>query len=363
MKIVHVLQKYRHTSWQMKPTTTYLSYEYQATLRALKEYGGGKYEIVPFFYDVVMMEKGKKRMNEEFLLFIEKEKPDFVLFNIGGTEFEKATIKKITDIGIVTLCWMSDDSWRFDSVSKKFAPYCSWVITGLSKLLPKYRALGCGAIYALGGVQENLFKPISPEKKDIGVSFVGTFNHERDNAVAALRSAGIPVFVRGKGWEEGDVRTEEMADIIARSKISLILNPAAFYFGLKPLIRLFFKRPEMGSPIRWLGIEPDFWNFFENIREWWQKRIRQIKWRHFETLACRTLGITLYADDLEKQYEIGKEIVVYKDIPDLVEKVRYYLAHDEEREAIAEAGYRRTMKDHTISKRLENIFKTIGLEA
>lgn len=363
MKIAHILQKYRHTNWQKVPNTNELSTEYRVTLQALKAYGGGKFEVVPFFHDVVMMEKGRDGMNEEFEKFIEKEKPVFAFLNVGGTEFKKEVIKRTTERGVITLYWTTDDSWRFDSVSKKFAPYYSWVTTNRFELVPKYQALGCKVIYTHEGIWKDLYKLIPLGQQDIDVSFVGTFNPERGKTIQALKDAGIPIFVRGKGWEGGQVeKPEEMVGIMARSKISLILNPPAFYFGKKPLIRFFFKRPDFGSPFRKLGIEPDFWNFFDNVREWWQKRVRQVKGRHFETLACRTLGMTLYADDLERFYEIGKEIVVYKDIPDLIEKIRYYLAHNKEREAIAQAGYERTMREHTIEKRLELIFKTVGLD-
>ena len=45
----------------------------------------------------------------------------------------------------------------------------------------------------------------------------------------------------------------------------------------------------------------------------------------------------------------------------MIEKVRYYLSHEDERTAIAEAGYRRTLKDHTYRQRFQEIFEQIGL--
>ena len=53
-------------------------------------------------------------------------------------------------------------------------------------------------------------------------------------------------------------------------------------------------------------------------------------------------------------------MVVYTDIKDLVQKIRYYLAHPEEREEIARRGYERTVREHSTQKRLLALFSTIG---
>ncbi|WP_352429222.1 glycosyltransferase [Thermoflexus sp.] len=70
--------------------------------------------------------------------------------------------------------------------------------------------------------------------------------------------------------------------------------------------------------------------------------------RIFEGAACGALVLTdAVANGLEELFEIGKEIVVYRDDADLMEKIAYYLRHDAEREAIARAGQRRVLAEHT----------------
>jgi spore maturation protein CgeB len=59
-------------------------------------------------------------------------------------------------------------------------------------------------------------------------------------------------------------------------------------------------------------------------------------------------------------YKLGEEIVVYENDRDLVDKIKYYLVHEEDREAIAKAGYERTLRDHSTERRFEDIFKMIG---
>jgi glycosyltransferase involved in cell wall biosynthesis len=84
-----------------------------------------------------------------------------------------------------------------------------------------------------------------------------------------------------------------------------------------------------------------------------------INYRTFETTGCGTFLLTNYTPGLEKLFDIGKEIVVYNDLNDLDNKVRYYLENDEEREKIAKAGYERSKKDHTYFERTKNLIDII----
>lgn len=67
---------------------------------------------------------------------------------------------------------------------------------------------------------------------------------------------------------------------------------------------------------------------------------------------------------VEDLYEDGKEIVLYEhgNLQDLKSKIDYYLAHPAEREAIRQAGFERTKRDHTYLSRWKTILDTLGLE-
>src|SRR5262249_4158675 len=56
---------------------------------------------------------------------------------------------------------------------------------------------------------------------------------------------------------------------------------------------------------------------------------------------------------LESFFTVGEEIVGYASADELVDKIRYYLAHDEERRRIARNGVRRVLRDHRFAKRME----------
>ena len=75
-------------------------------------------------------------------------------------------------------------------------------------------------------------------------------------------------------------------------------------------------------------------------------------YRMFELPANGVMQICDGGPFLDAFYDVGKEVVSYRNADDLIEKIRYYLENDAEREAIARAGFRRVMRDHRIALRL-----------
>jgi spore maturation protein CgeB len=55
---------------------------------------------------------------------------------------------------------------------------------------------------------------------------------------------------------------------------------------------------------------------------------------------------------LEDFFAVGEEIVGYRDADDLIDKIRYYLEHDDERRRIALNGFRRVVRDHRFALRM-----------
>lgn len=78
--------------------------------------------------------------------------------------------------------------------------------------------------------------------------------------------------------------------------------------------------------------------------------------RIFEGTASGAMVLTdSTANGLSDLFELGREIVVYDDDQDLLEKIEFYLAYDDERSRIAEAGYQRTHGEHTYKHRYVEI--------
>lgn len=79
--------------------------------------------------------------------------------------------------------------------------------------------------------------------------------------------------------------------------------------------------------------------------------------RTFEIPATKTLQLI---DRYDKTwFKEGREIVSYKDKEDLLQKVKYYLKNDKEREQIAQAGYKRVLQDHTYKARMKRMIDVL----
>lgn len=82
--------------------------------------------------------------------------------------------------------------------------------------------------------------------------------------------------------------------------------------------------------------------------------------RTFEIPACGAFMLAERSDEHLKLFEEGKEMAFFSSPEELVDKVRYYLAHDEERQMVAEAGCRKvTGGKYTYLDRLEQILQAV----
>jgi hypothetical protein len=74
--------------------------------------------------------------------------------------------------------------------------------------------------------------------------------------------------------------------------------------------------------------------------------------RLFEASGMGACLLTDGADGMEEYFEPDKEIVLYGSRSEAVEKARWLLDNPEKARAIGDAGFQRTMRDHTFEKRI-----------
>lgn len=84
-----------------------------------------------------------------------------------------------------------------------------------------------------------------------------------------------------------------------------------------------------------------------------------INMRVFETLSTGSFLLTNWLPTLGDLFEDGKHLVTYKTLDEMVEKAKYYLEHDDEREKIAKAGHDKFMANHTYKHRVEKILSIV----
>ena len=82
---------------------------------------------------------------------------------------------------------------------------------------------------------------------------------------------------------------------------------------------------------------------------------RIVNMRTFEICMSGNFQLMQYTPCVEDFFDIDKEIACWKNKTDLFDKIHYYLENEEEREKIAENGYKRATKEHTWSNRIKTI--------
>ncbi len=371
MKILYVGMKYSY--YGSSTSRVGLSFEHYNFYDSLMKMNRGEHRVIYFPYDEVMREIGKEAMNQRLLDVVAKEKPDLCFFILYTEEFYPETIQKITEkSGTITFNWFADDHWRFDGYSRYWAPLFRWVGTTDSLAVEKYHKIGfknviktqwaCNHFLYKSQTNQRLDSD-SPKKYNYDVSFIGQPHGDRKQIVQRVREAGIDIQCFGSGWPNGRINQEKMIKIFSVSKINLNLTKSSSAWTLYGIGHLFLKRvgtiPLINFPMV-LPQKPK--DVLSNIKIFLISQREQIKGRNFEIPGCGGFLLTGDADNLRDYYQDGKEIVIFTDTDDLINKIKYYFTHNKEREKIAQAGYQRTLRDHTYEKRFSEIFKVIGLK-
>lgn len=72
--------------------------------------------------------------------------------------------------------------------------------------------------------------------------------------------------------------------------------------------------------------------------------------RLYEATGVGSCLLTEWRENLRELFEPDVEVVTYRSVAECIEKVNYLLEHEEARQAIAEAGQRRTLREHTYTQ-------------
>jgi len=274
-------------------------------------------KVILYDYWKKSVEIGIKGTNNEIIELIRKEHPKYVLWVAIGEYYEVklSTFDAIREEGSVIVGWLFDVDIRFDYYSKWLISYIDYFIVDDKESLPKFNALGAWATQAICTGQ-SMELDWSKQKEKFEISFVGSLRGNRNQYISEIQSRNLPIHLFGLNWGKF-VSYQEMHNIFVTSKINL-----------------------------------NFSMDFNNGKQ-------VIKARIFEVCLTGGFLLTEHFPGIEKYFEIDKEIVCFKNKQEMIDKITYYLNHNEERRAIAKAGWERAKSEYSAFHIMSRVFQEI----
>ena len=279
------------------------------------------------FFDYVTeaQQRGVSGMSDRLLEIVRKEQFDLFLYRPFAlyADILPEEMQSIADhTDTQTVIWMNDDDHSFDYNACLWAPCVDYIVTTSHEAVSKYQEAGFGNKIIKSQWAFNPFKYRStPLARTRDVSFVGSAQGNRTELIEKMRQSGLSVDVFGSGWHEDSfIPFYDMANIFSQSRINLNLSNSNTI------------------------------------------KVQQIRRRNFEVTGCGGFLITTPEENLEDYYEPDKEVVIATSPEELIDKSKYYLVHESERENIGRRGYERTIAEHTWTNRFVDIFKHIGFK-
>jgi hypothetical protein len=318
-----------------------------------------------------------------------------------NSHFAPEAFSEIHRLGIPTVNFYCNSVYQFDLVAQIAAAVnVAWHTEKEAR--SSYLNVGARPVWVQMGADPNVYHPIEGAERQPRVCFVGQRYADRDRHLAALIRQGVPLDIYGSGWtanasashngkgkdelpfeikdeylgrrlkEAGGLRSYAQATLenfgqhgmldgtlrtirqaryrTARRSIDPLLATAAR--GVVNNVSETFARYEVAL---------NFSNVWADGRPG-SALIPHVRLRDFEAPMCRACYLTGYSDEILEFYEPGREIDLYGDTEELIEKTEYYLAHPSQAEKLRAAGYARARRDHTWERRFEQLFREIGLK-
>jgi spore maturation protein CgeB len=277
-------------------------------------------------------------------------------------------IDEIRLMGIKTVNWYCNGSYQLHLV-REISPRYDWCLVPEKFRLNDYVAMGARPIYCQEAANPSFYKPYDlPLQYD--VTFVGQAYGDRPAYINYLRGQDVDVRVWGVGWqmfsrtayfERTPRLTKRLKNTLRRwwqrkvydplAKVPIVLPDYAVGGVLtdEEMVKM-YSRSKINIGFSSCGNT-------HNSTE----RILQVRLRDFEVPMSGGFYMVEEMDELRDFYVFGKEIVCYKSAEDLADKIKYYLTHDNEREAIRKAGLERCLRDHTWHQRFLSAFNEMGI--
>ena len=212
---------------------------------------------------------------------------------------------------------------------RNFDPY-DLIITSFPHYMPKLRRRGIKTEYLPLCFESSILEKIPKQKRIYDVTFVGGISraHKKGYRLLTQLAEKIKFDIWGYGKDEID----------PQSKLYQYHHGEAWG---KDMYRLMLQSKITLN--RHIDVAE---NNANNMRL-------------YEATGCGALLLTDKKDNLGELFVPGREVVTYQNLNEIVGKIKYYLAHDQERSKIARNGQRRTLKDHAYNVRMKQLVNII----
>jgi spore maturation protein CgeB len=290
-------------------------------------------------------------------------------------DIEPAVIDQIRKAGVLTVNFSCNNTHQF-YLTEKIASHFDYNLHSEKTAGVKFKAIGANAIWFQMAANPKFYRPIEVEKT-MDVMFIGAEYARRLYYIWNLLENRVNVHVYGPGWSASG-RTKALGTIkkelarirnIAKAAVSLsaenrarLTARIAHSDALKQMqtkynnnLHLPMSDNEMVLKYNQSKIALGFLEVYLN-HDYSKTPAQHLHLREFEAPMCGVLYCTNFSDELAEFYEPDREVVIFRSEYELVDKVKYYLAHPNEADKIRKAGYQRAIKCHTYHRRFEELF-------
>jgi len=304
---------------------------------------------------------------------------DLFLGYLYPQQIEPAAVRLLHDMGIPTVHFFCDHVREYRRLPQTFAPFDLHWVPELAAM-PLYAARDWPALFAPMPCWVPPASRMVPDDDQPAITFVGRNDPLRAALLTQVVHSGLPLAVYGAGWAPNAsvpvpappswrTRIADWADYYRRQGPGPTWRRlAARYHRRVPLPATDFTPWAHPSPSDdayatvlahsavTLGInrfpDPDASPALPST----YSRLRDI-----EAPMLGACYLTEWAPELEELYELGTEIEVYRDAPELVSKARSLLDDPGRRRALRVAGQRRALADHNLGCTVTRLAKFLGL--
>jgi len=310
-----------------------------------------------------------------------REPVDFFLAYLFPNQVLPAAVAEIRGLGIPCVYFFCDNVREFRRVPAAYHGFdLHWV--------PEFKAVALYQRADLPWINAPMACWVPPrqrlpvETETLPVTLLGTRDAQREMLLAEVLRLGLPVDLRGPGWESA-ATAHPAPPPSARTPATLLGRQWRFatQHGFPALLRKSwlalhprppvafdftpYAKPPLFGDAYWpalrecrvcLGV-----NRYPSLRFPFTRPDTYSRLRDIEAPMAGACYLTEWTEGLDQLYELSVEIETYRNATELVAKARALAADPLRRKKMRAAGQQRALRDHSISRTIQRIAARLGL--